>query len=790
MAKENVIMDQVQTSMKVALTSMPFFPSTYPSIQLGILKSVLEKNNYYVDDLYLNLDFGKLLSFDLYENFSNLMMTFVGEWAFADLIFERNSDESVFLETIKNQVQTLVPAYKNWDKFLQDVTLLKREARRWLDQTADEHYWKEYELVGFSCTFSQTIPSLALARRLKSKDPQMKIIFGGSVFNSTCAKELSKRIDYVDSFVVGEGEKSIIEIVKSIDAGKDIPKLYFSPSQTELDQIPTPNYDTFFSYIRQSPAFNDIQQEGKITIPIETSRGCWWGEKKRCKFCGLTGSQISYREKSYDKVIDDISRLSEAYKSYLFSGVDCILSQNYYKNLLPYLASKATSYKFFFEIKLTTNPDKIQLLQKAGFTSLQPGIETLDSDLLKLMNKGCTATQNIYFLKMAKFFNINVAWNLLLGIPGERLKSYENIISLIPKIVHLQPPASVHKIRFDRFSPYFNLANEKKLFSQDKTPVTVEPIEQYYYCFPKDWDIRDVAYFFTNNYRGEVSNDVFQALTSLINTWSNLWSNSNKNDRPTLKFKKGISFGHVIDTRFENRNTLEIRNNHYLIAKALEKRSLTMHELVDETGGPFIDLGCASGRVIRFALEKNFNAIGIDVKHTMIEKAKSLLFPLYHNKLQLICDDFLNFNFPGEAGVISLWTNTLPMILEKEKQIDIFNGVRKKLKKNGIFLLWIANDSNLTGARPPREVEVDKGIISINSRVLEDRQLMQRTFIYDFKLNDQKQHFEAVTRIIPKEELVHDLNKCGFTIKEMYGNLDLTPYCKDSIFQIYILEAL
>ena len=37
-------------------------------------------------------------------------------------------------------------------------------------------------------------------------------------------------------------------------------------------------------------------------IPLETSRGCWWGMKHHCIFCGLNGKQMAFQDKSPDRV--------------------------------------------------------------------------------------------------------------------------------------------------------------------------------------------------------------------------------------------------------------------------------------------------------------------------------------------------------------------------------------------------------------------------------------------------------------------------------------------------------
>ncbi len=44
----------------------------------------------------------------------------------------------------------------------------------------------------------------------------------------------------------------------------------------------------------------------RIFVPYETSRGCWWGQKKHCTFCGLNPLGMNYRAKSPERAVEII----------------------------------------------------------------------------------------------------------------------------------------------------------------------------------------------------------------------------------------------------------------------------------------------------------------------------------------------------------------------------------------------------------------------------------------------------------------------------------------------------
>src|SRR5437764_1877447 len=72
--------------------------------------------------------------------------------------------------------------------------------------------------------------------------------------------------------------------------------------------------------------------DGRVepTLLFETSRGCWWGEKAHCTFCGLNGATMSYRAMRREKALDLFASLFEyADRCSRFNCVDNIMAKNY-----------------------------------------------------------------------------------------------------------------------------------------------------------------------------------------------------------------------------------------------------------------------------------------------------------------------------------------------------------------------------------------------------------------------------------------------------------------------------
>jgi radical SAM superfamily enzyme YgiQ (UPF0313 family) len=121
---------------------------------------------------------------------------------------------------------------------------------------------------------------------------------------------------------------------------------------------------------------------------IELSRGCWWGEKHNCVFCGANSQALTYRQKSPQRGYDEITTLVERYGIDRIHFTDCILSMQYFETLLPAISNWKKDVNLFFEAKANLSRRQVRTLKSAGVNIFQPGIESLDSEMLK-----CTASQ-------------------------------------------------------------------------------------------------------------------------------------------------------------------------------------------------------------------------------------------------------------------------------------------------------------------------------------------------------------------------------------------------------------
>jgi hypothetical protein len=128
---------------------------------------------------------------------------------------------------------------------------------------------------------------------------------------------------------------------------------------------------------------------------------------------------------------------------------------------------------------------------------IQPGIESLSSSILKLMDKGTTRLQNIQLLKWSEELKIGLAWNLLFGFPGEPPEEYDDMAKLIPVLTHLPPPTGSGTVRLDRFSPYwrapdsYGIKNMRPLWTYDLVYAPLPPAVRSQIAYYFDYDHSD-----------------------------------------------------------------------------------------------------------------------------------------------------------------------------------------------------------------------------------------------------------------------------------------------------------
>lgn len=484
---------------KVILLSLPFSSANYPNMALGLLKPALASRGIGCDVRYFSLDYIECSAAEDYRHLADprYYMALVGEWVFAAAA--HGTEDEGELGYLAALAEGPFAAYATAPRLL-SILEARAGAAAFIEECASAVDWRRYAVVGLTSSFQQNMASLALARRLKERFPHLLIVFGGANCQDEMGIELHRRYPFVDAICLGEGERAFPELVRRHLAGEDcegiagmvvrrggetvVPGRRTDPVE-DLDSLPYPDFADFYAQHARSPAAAAAYPTAAV---FETSRGCWWGAKHHCTFCGLNGVSLAYRSKSQRRAYDELAWLAERWGGDLINA-DNILDPRYFSEFIPRLAAEGPRVSIYYEMKANLRPEQLTLLARAGITKIQPGIESFSTPILRLMDKGSTMLQNAQTLKLAAENGVYVEWIALGGFPGETAAQYREMAPVLRRLIHLQPPLTFTRARADRFSPYF--------YHSEKYEVTLEPAAAYRFIYPfEEASVRRLAYHF------------------------------------------------------------------------------------------------------------------------------------------------------------------------------------------------------------------------------------------------------------------------------------------------------
>jgi len=524
----------------VVLVSMPFGPLLSPSLGLSLLQPQIRARGFSCDVEYFTLGFAERIGQPLYSKIvsekASMTRAFVGEWIFSHGLYDwpREKDEQYIEDVLLKppawlgRNPTRPPTRAEIRAILEACALV----RSFIADCADRLAAHRPRVVGFTSVFQQHLASLALAQQLKARLPETAVVIGGANCEATMGAETVRQFPFVDAVVSGEADHVAGELAARLIRGepiKDIAgvltqstavtvlsagRLPATSSVNDLDTLPYPDYRDYFTQFARTK----LARVWQPSVFVETSRGCWWGERMHCTFCGLNGATMAYRSKSAPRALDELTYLAETHPGSDIQVVDNILDLKYFKTLLPELAKRRLDVSLFYETKSNLKKDQIRLLRDAGVMTIQPGIESFSDAILKLMKKGVSGLQNIQLLKWCKEIGVTPLWNFLIGFPGEPPGDYQRMSDLTPRVCHLPSPVTVAAIRLDRFSPNFT---ESDRFGF--TRVRPLPFYDFIYDVPEPAR-RNLAYYFAYEYKKPQDIARYaEPLVRSVHAWRTTW---------------------------------------------------------------------------------------------------------------------------------------------------------------------------------------------------------------------------------------------------------------------------
>ncbi|MFF3645166.1 RiPP maturation radical SAM C-methyltransferase [Streptomyces sp. NPDC002564] len=510
--------------MRVLLVNMPWSPIDLPSLALGILKRSVDERvpGASAEVLHANLAFTDWITErteftgDDYEYYA-LSSYFMGcgDWVFSSALY----DDPQW----RDEEFTASMAGKLKASRMKMTRELHRIVPEFVEMIARQVVASEPDVVGFTSTFQQNTAALACARRVKQLAPHLVTVMGGANCDGEQGAAVHRNFPFVDHVVRGEGEAAFPALLTALTektpldgipglchrdaAGSSVANPMATRPLPPATILP-PDYSGYFERLGASVARNWVEPK----LVVEGARGCWWGEKHHCTFCGLNGSFMEFRSKSPDTFYEEIMDLARRHRVLDMYVVDNILDMRYLTTVLPRIIDSGYDLRLHIEIKANMKRSQLRTLADAGLIYVQPGIESLNSRVLDLMDKGVSGCQNVRMLRDGAETGLSVAWNYLHGFPGESAEDYDPVIAQIPALEHLDPPVDLSaRIAIERFSPYFERPE------LGFTGLRPEEHYRFTYDLPEE-ELYGMAYVFEAPARG-IEEPTVKALNSALADW-------------------------------------------------------------------------------------------------------------------------------------------------------------------------------------------------------------------------------------------------------------------------------
>jgi ribosomal peptide maturation radical SAM protein 1 len=467
-----------ENKQSVLLVAMPFAGISIPSVQLSVLEGYCRQHGVTIQTRNLYLKAAEMYGL---QNYHALIYPPNDSYT-AQMVFSKY----VFPEHWKNNEQKFKDYYTTHATQNKEISLFSFEeyvqrTDLFYQWTIDHVDWRSFDIIGFTLNYGQLLPSLAIAKKIKELSPEKKIIFGGSRTVGELGMNVLRAFGYVDFIVSGEGEEALVRLASEPENYGSIPRLIYragdeiiwnkSEECVNLNNGPMPSYDQFYQELATTSV--DIQQFFQYygQLPVEISRGCWWN---RCTFCNLNIQHQSYREKSVDRIIQEIVSLSERHHVADFQLIGSTLPKTDYNELFKKLKQLGRDYSFFVEARAgQLRSNEYRLMKEAGFRTIQTGIESFSPHYLRTMNKGVRVIDNIAALKFCKENKIKNNYNLIVNYPNEEPVDFEETKKNVSLIKGYLDPPQLCELRVMYSSPIHRNPEQFNIKELRNAPIDV-----------------------------------------------------------------------------------------------------------------------------------------------------------------------------------------------------------------------------------------------------------------------------------------------------------------------------
>jgi len=229
-------------------------------------------------------------------------------------------------------------------------------------------------------------------------------------------------------------------------------------------------------------------------------------------------------------------------------------------------------------------------------------------------------------------------------------------------------------------------------------------------------------------------------------------------------------------------------------------------ELAQEFGGPILELGCGTGRVLLNLARRGYAVTGIDNSPEMLDRLEAKLKQASTGHLAtppvILRAGMNDFNVTGASpfSLAIIPFNTFMHLLTSAEQIATLGCVRRHLKSGGVLALDLPNPGEAYAAQEQgltleRSFADGNCMVQQFSSVALDRaaQLAHITWMYDSVAPEglvKRTVIPLTLRYSFPAEISLLLEKCGFSLLHLYGDYDRSLFADGSPRMLVVAKAV
>lgn len=355
-----------------------------------------------------------------------------------------------------------------------EVEVYNQDTNHWPDEHLTEYLDKNrFDVVGAGIIagYYQYRKLLKISEAINKSKQRPLYMLGGH--GPSPEPEFFIRKTNADVIVIGEGELTVIELLKALANRNNFAHIKGIAYRTgegitvnerrqlieDVDTIPFPAYELFpiehYRLLRMPHSTNK-----DFIMPVLSGRGCTF----KCNFCYRMDEGL--RPRSNESIIEEIKLLKQNYGvTYIaFSDELLMSSTERTMSLCNDFIKAGLNVKWDCNGRLNyAKPEVLKLMKQAGCVFINYGIEAMDDQILKNMNKGLTTKQIIKGIEATLEAGISPGFNIIFGNIGENNETLNKGVEFLLKYDDGAQMRTIRPVTPYPGSPLYYYAIEKGL---------------------------------------------------------------------------------------------------------------------------------------------------------------------------------------------------------------------------------------------------------------------------------------------------------------------------------------